>query len=102
MYLQNVTFNIDTQAEVEFLSWMKTQHIPEIMATGLPTNFKILKLLTEVHNGGSTYSFQYAFETKQHYDIYEAIHFDGLIAKVDARYKGKYVFFASLLQEMDV
>jgi uncharacterized protein YbdZ (MbtH family) len=29
MYLQNVTFNIDTQAEVEFLSWMKSQHIPE-------------------------------------------------------------------------
>ena len=78
---RNMSFSaVDSIAQGRVWSGVDAKNIPEIMETGLPTSFKVLKLLTEVHNGGSTYSFQYAFESKQHYDIYEALHFDGLIA----------------------
>ncbi|WP_026994588.1 DUF4286 family protein [Flectobacillus major] len=100
MLLHNITFNIDTNEELDFLQWMKSNHVPAVMQTGLPTSFKVLKLLTEVNNGGSTFSFQYSFETPETFETFETVHFDDIIQKVDERYRGKYVFFASLLQEL--
>lgn len=100
MLLYNITYNIDKNVDQDFLKWMQTVHIQKIMITGLPKSFKVLKLLTEIENGGVTYSVQYDFDSKDIFEVFENDFLDDLHNEVDKRYQGKYVHFASLLEEI--
>jgi hypothetical protein len=101
MLFHNITYNIDESLAEDFLDFMRTTHIPNVMKTGFPKAFKILKLLTEIDNGGMTYSFQYTFDSIEGFEVFENDYFDELNEAVDKRYRGKYVFFPSLLQVID-
>lgn len=87
-------------AEQEWMQWMKAVHIPEVMATGLPVAHKILRLLTEVENEGTTYSIQFTFRTIEDFISYENQHQAELQQKHHARYKDRYVAFRTLLEEV--
>ena len=102
MILYNVTINIDTAVETEWLAWMTREHVPEVMATGLPVASKAMRLLTELDNGGATYAFQYSFRNMDDYLTYQNEHAPALQAKVAERYKDKFVAFRSLLEELEV
>ena len=101
MILYNVTININHELEKEWLHWMQTQHVPEVMATGLPVAHKTLRLLTELDNGGATYSFQYSFQNMDDYLAYQQLHSPALQEKVQVRYNGQYVSFRTLLEEVE-
>ncbi|MCU0468099.1 MAG: DUF4286 family protein [Arcicella sp.] len=100
MLIHNITYNIDKSLETDFLNWMREVHIPNVMKTGFPKTFKVMRLLTEIDNGGSTFSVQYNFDSIDGFEVFENEYFDDLNAAVDKRYRGKYVFFASLLNEL--
>lgn len=100
MLFHNITYNIDVNSEQDFLDWMRNTHVPKVMMTGFPKSFKILKLLTEIDNGGVTYSFQYFFDSIEGFEVFENDYLDDLNDSVDKRYRGKYVFFPSLLQDI--
>lgn len=100
MLLYNITYNIDKSEAQDFLNWMQNVHIHKVMITGFPKLFKILKLLTEIDNGGVTYSVQYNFDSKDSFEVFENNYLDDLHDEVDKRYRGKYVHFASLLEEI--
>lgn len=44
MILYNVTVNIDDSVHDEWLEWMTTKHIPDVLATGLFEGNKIYKI----------------------------------------------------------
>jgi len=98
MILYSVTINIDKAVETEWLQWMRTEHVPEVMATGLPAENKILRLLTEVDNGGTTYNFQYFFRSMDDYHTYQQHHSPALQQKTQERYANKFVAFRTLLE----
>lgn len=98
MILYNVTVNIEKAYEQEWLDWMKTEHIPEVLATGLPIENRLLRLLTEVENGGTTYTSQYTFRSMDEYITYQQQYAPALQAKFAERYKDKSVTFRSLLE----
>lgn len=100
MLLYNVTMCVEPAIEAELIYWMRTQHVPNVMATGVPVESKILKLLTEVDNGGVTYTFQYFFKSLDDYETYQNDHSPALQSHVQQRYNGKYVSFRTLLEEI--
>ena len=100
MIIQNITYSINKDLEQDFLNWMQSVHIQNVMITGFPKSFKVMRLLTEVENGGATFSVQYNFDTMNNFEIFENVYFDDLNYEVDKRYRGKYVFFPSLLEEL--
>ena len=100
MIIQNITYSINKDLEQDFLNWMQSVHIQNVMITGFPKSFKIMRLLTEVENGGVTFSVQYNFDTMNNFETFENEYFDDLNYEVDKRYRGKYVFFPSLLEEL--
>lgn len=100
MIIQNITYSINKDLEQDFLNWMQSVHIQNVMITGFPKSFKVMRLLTEVENGGATFSVQYNFDTMNNFEIFENEYFDDLNYEVDKRYRGKYVFFPSLLEEL--
>ncbi|MBC7410004.1 MAG: DUF4286 family protein [Arcicella sp.] len=100
MIIQNITYSINKDLEQDFLDWMQNTHVQNVMITGFPKSFKIMRLLTEVENGGATFSFQYNFDNLNSFEVFEREYFDDLNYEVDKRYTGKYVFFPSLLEEL--
>jgi len=99
MIIFNITVNISYAAEKEWLMYMKQIHIPEILATGLPTEHKLLRLLTEIENEGSTYTSQFAFRTMEDFLAYQTNHQAELQEKHHERFNGQYVSFRTLLEE---
>ncbi len=99
MIIFNITVNISYAAEKEWLIWMKQVHIPEIVATGLPIEHKLLRLLTEIENEGSTYTSQFTFRTMEDFLAYQTDHQAYLQEKHHAKFNGQYVSFRTLLEE---
>ena len=64
MIIYNVTINIHESVHNQWLSWMQTKHIPEILATGKFSSARIVKVLIEEEMGGTTYSVQYTTDSK--------------------------------------
>ena len=70
MIIYNVTINIDESAHDQWLNWLKTKHIGEVLATGCFYKAKLSRVLVEEEMGGTTYAIQYttdSMETLQRY-----------------------------------
>ena len=53
---------------------MKNKHIQDVLATGLFTNARMVKVLVEEEMGGMTYSVQYFCPTRENLDLYYREH----------------------------
>lgn len=100
MLLYNITFNIETRFHEQWLRWVKSHLISDFQKTNLIQNIKILKLLTEVNNGGTTYSLQIHFKDMETYKIYESTYKDYILDRHNSLFRGKFVTFTTLLEEI--
>lgn len=98
MILYNTTYSVALETGPDWLHWMKTVHLPAVMDTQLPVGHKVLRLLTELDNGGVTYSVQLDFSTMTDYEAYLAHHADALQRRVQHRFGGQYVSFDTVLE----
>ena len=99
MYIYNVTVSIDKAIEQDWLGWMKSIHIPEVIATGCFTHNKILKVITDI-DSGATYSIQYYYNNENDIVNYREKFAAELQQKHTEKFKDKYVAFRTLLQEI--
>ncbi|KAA0989959.1 DUF4286 family protein [Dyadobacter aurulentus] len=99
MIIYNITVNISYEAENEWLSYMKGIHIPEILATKLPLECKLLRLLTEIENEGATYTTQFTFRTMEDFLAYQTSFQADFQERHHSLFNGKYVSFRTLLEE---
>lgn len=101
MIIYNVTVNVETGIEQEWLVWMQTTHIPDVLATGCFESHKILRLLGEVPEAqGKTYAIQYFATSTEAIDQYLANHAPKLRQDVLERYQDQCVSFRTLLEEV--
>ncbi len=100
MILYNVTIKIDRDAEEEWLEWMKSKHIPDILATRQFISSHICKLLDQPPDDDSTYVIQYRCKNREQYDTYMEKFAAAFRKEYDARYRDKYVAFRTLMEEI--
>jgi hypothetical protein len=100
MLLYNVTVGIDKEVEREWLHWMKTEHIPEVMRTKLFTDYKMYKVLHDEDDGTISYSIQYFAQTLDQVTLYFEKFAPSLLEKLRLRFKDKHVAFMTLLDEV--
>lgn len=93
----NVTIQIENDVQRDWLHWMKTHHIPRVMATGLFIDHRILQLLGHDEDGTSTFAIQYTMPGQAEYDRYQAEHAPAMQAETRERYGEKFVAFRTLL-----
>ena len=98
MILYNVTVGIDKSVEEEWLEWMKTTNIPEVMSTGFFTDNKIYKVLSQQEGDNPSYSFQYFAKNVSDIDNYLQNHAPKLQKEHMLRYQNKHVAFRTLLE----
>ena len=101
MIIYNITINIDLSVELDWLDWMKTNHIPEVMLTGMFKEFKMFRLLGDSESGGKTYCIQYTCESIENFKTYEDVFAPELRSEYNNRFKDKYVAFRTLLETVD-
>ena len=60
MFIYNVTVNIASDVNTQWVAWMKEIHMPDVMKTGCFVDCQLVKVLY-VNDEGDTYSAQYKF-----------------------------------------
>lgn len=67
MLLYNVTVSVDQRIEADWLRWMKNEHIPEVMNTGMFTMHRICRLVQPQPQPeeGVTYAIQYYCDSQE-------------------------------------
>ncbi len=99
MILYNVTVNIDDSVHDEWLEWMKTKHIPDVLATGLFLENKLFKVKSEnPEEESSTYSIQYFLRSMNDYEIYKKEFAPKLQAEHSQKFKDKFVSFRTIMK----
>ena len=100
MFLYNVTVGIDKDVEREWVQWMKNEHIPKVMNTGMFVENKIYKVLHDQDEGTVSYSVQYFAETIDHITLYFDKYAPALLDEHRIRFRDKHVAFMTLLEEL--
>ena len=70
MIVYNTAVKIAPQIVKEWLDWQKNEHIPELMATGLFSDYKLFRLLEQDETEGITYVIQYFSSSIGNYKKY--------------------------------
>ncbi|MFI5222013.1 MAG: DUF4286 family protein [Bacteroidia bacterium] len=99
MIIYNVTINVEDEAQKEWLEWMKTIHIPEVMSTGIFSSHQIACLLTrQPDETGTTYCIQYFCENLELYERYQKEFAPKLQADTQKMFGGRFVAFRSVME----
>lgn len=69
MIVYNVTLNIDLSIHDQWMRWMQTKHINDVLATGKFSSARMIKVLIE-EEGSVTYSVQYTTDSKEKLEKY--------------------------------
>lgn len=101
MIIYSVTVKIDLDVHNEWLHWMKSVHIPEVLNTKKFVDYRMLKVLAQDETDGITYNIQYRAQTMSDYFDYQNEYAPALQKDHTERYKDKFVAFRTLLKEVE-
>lgn len=96
--IYNVTVKVIPEAREEWLEWMQTEHIPEIMNTACFKSFRLLHLEGYDDAEGVTYAIQYTCPSRELFEIYLNEHALDLQKKHKRLFDGKFVAFRTVLK----
>ncbi|HTA26990.1 MAG TPA: DUF4286 family protein [Bacteroidia bacterium] len=100
MIIYNVTINVDDTIHLSWLEWMRNEHIPAVLSTGLFSGYRICRLLA-IEDEGATYSIQYSCNSLVEYNEYKERHAPGLQKEMAGKFKDKFTAFRTLMEVVE-
>ena len=97
MYIYNVTINIEEAIHDTWLYWMKTKHIPAMIATGKFSKALMTRVQIKEEMGGITYSVQYTTDSRETLQKYYTEDAPSLRSQSQP-FEGKFVAFRTELE----
>ena len=98
MIVYNITIKILPAIEAEWIQWQQQEHIPEIMATGLFTEYKFFRLLDQDESEGITYVIQYFGSSPENYHQYINQFAPALREKALAKWGNQFIAFRTVME----
>ncbi|CAL1520953.1 DUF4286 family protein [Chitinophaga sp. MM2321] len=98
MIIYNVTVKVATDTHLEWLSWMREEHIPAILRTGLFHDFRICRLLEQDDQEGPTYAIQYFTDSLENYNTYQEEYAQGLRQRGYDLFGDRFIAFNTVMQ----
>jgi hypothetical protein len=99
MFYYNVTCKIEPSIKNQWLEWMQTVHIPEVLATNCFTDAKMMLLIDPVlEEEGPTYAIQYTYKSAKDFETYLANYAPELKQKTLVKFGDSFLAFRSHLQ----
>ncbi len=97
----NVTLNIKKDVEVEWLKWMKDEHIPDIMKTDYFDSWSMFKILVPAGMPDeSTYIVKYTADSIEKYEEYASKEAPRLQKEHVDKFIGKFTASRAILEEV--
>lgn len=96
--IYNVTTQVDKGIAEAWLQWMQSEHIPEILASGCFTGYRMVRLLEVDEAEGPTYAVQYEALSKAAYNLYIEKYAPALRQKGTDRWGDRFIAFRTLMQ----
>ena len=100
MVLYNVTVSIDESIHEDWLGWMRSNHIPDVMATGCFIESRISRVHGEEKNE-LTFAITYLSSSQEKLDEYNEKHALALQSEHASKFNGKFAAFRTLLTVLD-
>jgi len=100
MLIYNVTINVDDDIHDQWLDWMTSQHIPDVIATRCFKNYSMHRMLSPEPEEGTTYVVQYVCNTVEDYERYQIEHAALLQNQHKEKFDGKFTAIRSLMEEV--
>lgn len=102
MIIYNVTVAIDIDTEGEWVHWMRTQHIPDVMKTGIFVGYTFSKVLgTPAEDQSASYSIQYRCQNLEQLEKYQNEYATQLQKEHAALFLGKFAAFRTVLEVVE-
>jgi hypothetical protein len=98
MIVYNVTSKVSHAIAADWLTWLKAEHIPDLVNTGCFTHAVILHLLEADDEEGITYAVQYHAESRALYNRYMDQFSAEMRKKAIDKWGDKVIAFRTLMQ----
>lgn len=98
MILYNVTIKVNRAAEKEWLRYLQDTHIPEVLATGHFTGYRLCRLLDQPSDDDPTYIVQYECSSLHKLNHYQIHHAPGLREDMNKKFKDMFVSFRTAME----
>jgi hypothetical protein len=98
MIVYNVTVQVEESILKDWLQWMNTSHIPDVMATGCFKKMRFCKVHPLDNDSQNTYSFQYVCNSQADLDKYNEKYAPLLKKEVVDRYGDKFFAFRTTME----
>lgn len=100
MILYNVTVSIDPTISEEWLAWMRSTHIPDVMATGCFIESRLSRVRGD-EEGGVTYAITYLSPSQEMLDEYQKTHAPLLQKDHSEKFAGRFAAFRTFLHVIE-
>lgn len=100
MIIYNVTIKVSHERVEEWISWMKSYHIPDLMKTGLFIDYAMHELLYVDDEGGKTFVVQYQMKDMENYNIYQKKHAPFFQNESKEKFGEDALAFRTLMQKL--
>lgn len=98
MIIYNVTTKVDTSVADQWLQWLNTEHIPEVMKTNCFTSHQLVRILDIDDRDGPTYAIQYMAENISDYQNYITHFAGGMRQKAIDKWGSHFIAFRTLME----
>lgn len=100
MYIYNVTIKVNYAIEENWLTWMQSEHMDEVLSTKLFYGCQLLTLVDAGDEEGNTYIAQYFTEKKENYERYVNEFAPLLREKGFQLFGDQFIAFRSVLKQI--
>ena len=98
MIIYNVTIKVSHNIAKEWLSWLKEEHIPDLINTGCFTHATILHLVESDDEEGVTYAVQYHTQSRELYEHYIEKYATDMRKKGHDKWGDQFIAFRTLME----
>jgi len=98
MIIYNVTLKVNSAIAEEWLRWMKEEHMPELLQTGLFFESRLCRLLEQDESDGITYSAQYLCDSMEDYQDYLRKYAPEMREKGIKKFGDQFIAFRSVMR----
>ena len=100
MIIYNVTVSVEESIKTDWLNWMKTEHIPEVMAAAVFSKAQISRVIVQ-GDSNNTFAIAYTCASTKDLHHYQIKFAPELQQKHVARYGDKAVAFRTIMEVIE-
>ena len=102
MLIINTTFHVSESCEEEWIKWVHTEYIPEVIAPGMLVEPRFCKLLIENETGNQSYAIQFEVKDFDTLDAWFKEYGEKIQSSLCDRFQEKVLSFTTVMENIEI